>query len=161
MSKMPWCHRRNDTLKGVNKHGRMEGFVEKWYLNICVSFAVSHTGLSLPSFYTVLVFFFQAYFTPYNRLQMFRMDFWTLWERERVGWFGRMALKHVYYHVRNESPVSVQYRIQDAWGWCMGMIQRDNMGWEVGGGFRIGNSCTPVADSCQCMAKPIQYYKAK
>ena len=21
--------------------------------------------------------------------------FWTLWERERVGWFGRMALKHV------------------------------------------------------------------
>ena len=32
---------------------------------------------------------------------------------------------------------------------------------EVGGGFRIGNSCTPVADSCQCMAKPIQYCKAK
>ena len=25
----------------------------------------------------------------------------------------------------------------------------------------IGNSCTPVADSCQCMAKPIQYCKAK
>ena len=22
-------------------------------------------------------------------------EFWTLWERERVGWFGRMALKHV------------------------------------------------------------------
>ena len=31
----------------------------------------------------------------------------------------------------------------------MRMIQRDDMGWEVGGGFRIGNSCTPVADSCQ------------
>ena len=27
--------------------------------------------------------------------QMYRTDFWTLWERERVGWFGRMALKHV------------------------------------------------------------------
>ena len=53
------------------------------------------------------------------------------------------------------------YRIQDAWGWCMGMIQRDDMGWEVGEGFRIGNSCTPVVDSCQCMAKPIQYCKAK
>ena len=25
----------------------------------------------------------------------------------------------------------------------------------------IGNSCTPMADSCQCMAKPIQYCKAK
>ena len=36
--------------------------------------------------------------------------------------------------VRNEVPVYVQYRIQDAWGWCMGMIQRDDMGWEVGGG---------------------------
>ena len=27
--------------------------------------------------------------------QMFRTDFWTLWERARVGRFGRMALKHV------------------------------------------------------------------
>ena len=25
----------------------------------------------------------------------------------------------------------------------------------------VGNSCTPVVDSCQCMAKPIQYYKVK
>ena len=43
----------------------------------------------------------------------------------------------------------------------MGMIQRDDMEWEVGGGFRIGNSGTPVADSCQCTAKPIQYCKVK
>ena len=49
---------------------------------------------------------------------------------------GRMALKHVYYHVRNESFAYVQYRIQDAWGWRMGMIQRDDMGWEVGGGVQ-------------------------
>ena len=82
-----------------------------------------------------------------------------LWERERVGSFGRMALKHVYYHVRNESPVYVQYRIRDAWGWCTGMIQRDDMGWEVGGRFMFGNSCIPVVDSCQRMAKPIQYCK--
>ena len=26
---------------------------------------------------------------------MYRTVFWTLWEREGVGWFGRMALKHV------------------------------------------------------------------
>ena len=25
----------------------------------------------------------------------------------------------------------------------------------------MGNACTPVADSCQCMAKPIQYCKVK
>ena len=24
--------------------------------------------------------------------QMYRTVFWTLWEKERVGWFGRMAL---------------------------------------------------------------------
>ena len=36
-----------------------------------------------------------------------------------------------------------------------------HMGRVVGGGFRIGNSCTSVADSCQCMAKPIQYCKVK
>ena len=40
-------------------------------------------------------------------------------------------------------------------------IQRDDMGWEVEGGFMFGNSCTPVVDSCQCMAKPIQYCKVK
>ena len=93
--------------------------------------------------------------------QMYRTDFWTLWERERVAWFGRMALKHVYYHVRIESPVYVRCRIQHAWGWCTGMTQRDVVGREVGGGFMFGITCTPVVDSCQCMAKPIQYYKVK
>ena len=37
--------------------------------------------------------------------------------------------------------------IQDAWGWCTGMTQRDSVGREEGGGFRMGNTCTPVADS--------------
>ena len=38
--------------------------------------------------------------------------------------------------------------VQEAWGWCTGMTQRDGMGREVGGGFRMGNTCTPVADAC-------------
>ena len=42
-----------------------------------------------------------------------------------------------------------------------GMIQRDDMGWEVGGGFMFGSSRTAVADSCQCMPKPMQYCKVK
>ena len=37
------------------------------------------------------------------------------------------------------------------------MTQRDAMGRDVGGGFRMGNTCIPMADSCRCMAKPIQY----
>ena len=39
------------------------------------------------------------------------------------------------------------------------VFKRDGMGKEVGGGFRMGNTCTPVADACLCMAKPIQYFK--
>ena len=33
------------------------------------------------------------------------------------------------------------------------------MGRKVGGGFRMRNTCTHMADSCQCMAKPLQYCK--
>ena len=40
-----------------------------------------------------------------------------------------------------------------AWGWCTGMTQRDGMEREVGRGFRMGNTCKSMADSCQCMAK--------
>ena len=69
---------------------------------------------------------------------MYRTVLWTLWERERVGRFGRMTLKHVKYHVRNELPAQVRCTILDAW---------DGMGREEGGGIRMGNTCTPVADS--------------
>ena len=53
------------------------------------------------------------------------------------GIFGRMALKHGYYHVGNESPVYVRCRIQHAWGWCTEMTQRDVIGREVGGGVHV------------------------
>ena len=40
---------------------------------------------------------------------------------------------------------------------CSGLVHwddpRDGMGREVGGGFRMGDTCTHMADSCQCMAK--------
>ena len=51
-------------------------------------------------------------------------------------------------HIRNESPVQDRCRIQDDWGWCTGMTQRDGMGREVGGEFSMGNMCIPVAGSC-------------
>ena len=46
------------------------------------------------------------------------------------------------------SDEALQIAENKAWGWCTGMTQRDGMGREVGEGFRIGNTCTPVADSC-------------
>ena len=45
-------------------------------------------------------------------------------------------------------------------GWCTGMTQRDGMGREVVGGCRMGNTYKSMADSCQCMQKPLQYCKA-
>ena len=32
-----------------------------------------------------------------NETQMYRTEFWTLWEKAREGCFERTALKHVYY----------------------------------------------------------------
>ena len=52
--------------------------------------------------------------------------------------------------------------IQDAWGWCTGMTQSDGIGGGgEGGGFRMGNTCIPVADSFWYMTKTIQYCKVK
>ena len=50
----------------------------------------------------------------------------------RVGWFERIALKHVYYHMWNRSPVQVQCMKQGTQSWCTGTTQRD--GWDGEGG---------------------------
>ena len=46
---------------------------------------------------------------------------------------------------------------------CLGLVPWDDpengMGREEGGGFRMGNTCIPVVDSFQCLAKLIQYCK--
>ena len=39
--------------------------------------------------------------------QMYRTDFWTLWEKARVGCSKRTASKHVYYLGWNRSPAQV------------------------------------------------------
>ena len=44
-------------------------------------------------------------------------------------------------------------------GWCTGKTQRDGMKREAGGGTGMGNTCKSMADSCQCMKKPLQYCK--
>ena len=72
---------------------------------------------------------------------------------------NQLALKHVKYHVWNELPVQVRCTMRDAWGWCTGTTQGDEMGREEGGGFRMGNTCIPVADSFWYLAKLIQLCK--
>ena len=46
-----------------------------------------------------------------------------------------------------------------AWAWCTGKTQRERVEREVGGGIRMGNTCKSMADSCQCMTKPLSYCK--
>ena len=47
---------------------------------------------------------------------------------------------------------------------CSGLVHWDDPeGWDEERGergFRIGDTCIPVADPCQCMAKPLKYCKA-
>ena len=46
---------------------------------------------------------------------------------------------------------------------CLKLVHWDDPEeWDGEGGgrrVRMGKTCTPMADSCQCMAKPIQYCK--
>jgi len=65
------------------------------------------------------------------------------------------------YHTSNLDWQLVSYMILYMFQCHSGMTQRDGMGREDGGGFRMGNTCIPVADSFWYMAKPIQYCKFK
>ena len=61
--------------------------------------------------------------------------------------------------IKKKKTVQVRCTILDAWGWCTGTTQRVGMGREEGGGFRMGNTCKPVADSFWYLANLIQLFK--
>ena len=78
---------------------------------------------------------------------MYRTVFWTLWEREGVMiWENGIKTWILSYKKQITSPSSMQDK--GSLGLVPGMTRRDGVGREVGGGFRTGNTCTPVADSC-------------
>ena len=79
---------------------------------------------------------------------MYSTDFWTLWEKARENSIKTCILSSV---KQITSPGWLHET--SAQGWCTGMTQRDGKQREVGGGFRMGNTCKSMADSCQCMAK--------
>ena len=70
---------------------------------------------------------------------MYRTDFWTLWEKARVGCFQRTASKHVYYLGWNRSPAQVgcmrQVLRPGALGRPRGIRWRGR--WEGGSGWGI------------------------
>ena len=83
--------------------------------------------------------------------EMYRTDFWTLWEKARVVCFERTTcilsiVKQI------TSPGGMHETSAQAW--CTGKTQRDRVEKEVGGGIGMGNTWKSMADSCQCMTKP-------
>ena len=90
---------------------------------------------------------------------MYRTDFWTPWEKARVGWSERKALKHIYYQVRNRSPFQVgcmwQVLRADALGRPRGMGWRGR--WEGGSGR--GTHVNPCLIHVNVWQKPLQCCK--
>ena len=84
---------------------------------------------------------------------MYRTDFWTLWEKARVGCLERIALKHVILSRVKQITSPGWMHETSARAWCTGKTQRDRMGGRGEGGIGMGNTCKPMADSCQCMEK--------
>ena len=78
-----------------------------------------------------------------------------------MGWFERIALKHVYYHVWNRSSVQVWCMRQGSQGRCTGMTLRDGMGW--GGRWEgrsgWGTHVHPWLIHVNVWQKPPQYCK--
>ena len=82
----------------------------------------------------------------YSGFISFRMDCFDLLAVQ--GTLKSLLQDQVQKHQYYESPAQVQCMILDAWGWCTGMTQRDGTGRQEGGGFRMGNTCIPVVDTC-------------
>ena len=76
-----------------------------------------------------------------------------------MKWENDIKTCKLSYVKRIASPGSMHDK--GAQGWCTGMTQGDGTGRELAGGFRMGNTCTPMAYSSQCMAKPVQCCKVK
>ena len=90
---------------------------------------------------------------------MYRTDFWTLWEKARVGWSERTASKHVYYQGWNRSPVQVGCMRQVFRAGALGRPRGMGWGgrWEGGSGW--GTHVNPWLIHVSVWQKPLQYCK--
>ena len=94
-----------------------------------------------------------------NAKQMYRTEFWTLWEKVRVGCFQRTASRHVYYLGWNRSPAQVGCMRQvirpGALGRPRGIEWRGR--WEGGSGWGIHVYLWLI--HVNVWQKPLQYCK--
>ena len=85
---------------------------------------------------------------------MYRTDFWTLWEKVRVGCFERTAcvlsiVKQI------TSPGGMHETIAGVW--CTGKTQKNLVEREVGGGSGWGIHVTPWLIHVNVGQNPLQY----
>ena len=82
---------------------------------------------------------------------MYRTDFWTVWEKAKVGCFERTAC--ILSVVKQITSPGGMYETS-ALAWCTGKTQGNRVEREVGVGIGIRNTCNSMVDSYQCMTKP-------
>ena len=94
-----------------------------------------------------------------KKTQIYRTDFWTLWEKARVGWSERIALKHVYYQVWNRPPAQAGCMRQVLRAGALGRPRGMGWGgrWEGGSGWRT--HVNPWLIHVNVRQKPLQYHK--
>ena len=90
---------------------------------------------------------------------MYRTDFWTLWEKARVGCFKRTASKHVYYLEWNRSPAQVGCMRQVVRAGALGRPRGSGWRgrWEGGSGWGI--HVNPWLIHVNVWQNPLQYCK--
>ena len=90
---------------------------------------------------------------------MYRTDFWTLWEKARVGCFKRTPSKHGYYLGWNRSPAQVGCMRQVLGPGALGRPR--GIGWRGRweGGSRWGIHVNPWLIHVNVWQKPLQYCK--
>ena len=85
---------------------------------------------------------------------MYRTDYWTLWEKARVGgMFQENSMETCILSIVKQITSPGWIHEISAQGWCTGKTQRDQAEREVGEGIGMGNTCKSMADSCQCLTK--------
>ena len=90
---------------------------------------------------------------------MYRTDFWTLWEKARMGCFKRTASKHVYYLGWNRSPAQVGCMRQVLGPGALGRPRGIRWRGRWKGGLGWGIHVNPWLILVKVWQKPLQYCK--
>ena len=141
---------------GIKKHIRAS--LEKIECSYISSFSFIY-NLCVPLSTNLFIFLEKKKKKKERETQIYRTDFWTLWEKARAGCFKRTASKHVYYQGWNRLPAQVGCMRQafgpGALGRPRGSRRRGRWEGESGWGIHVYPRLTHV----NVWHKPLQYCK--